>query len=76
MGKVYDVIVLGAGPGGLSAGLYAGRARLSVAIIEKAADGGQIAITDERDRMEDRVLFPIPSKTIRDRKWKAKAGRL
>ena len=47
MGKVYDVIVLGAGPGGLSAGLYAGRARLSVAIIEKAADGGQIAITDE-----------------------------
>ena len=47
MGKVYDVIVLGAGPGGLSAGLYAGRARLSVAIIEKAADGGKIAITDE-----------------------------
>ena len=34
MSKVYDVIVLGAGPAGLSAGLYAGRARLSVLIIE------------------------------------------
>ena len=47
MSKVYDVIVLGAGPAGLSAGLYAGRARLSVLIIEKGQDGGQIAITDE-----------------------------
>ena len=47
MSKVYDVIVLGAGPAGLAAGLYAGRARLSVLIIEKGQDGGQIAITDE-----------------------------
>ncbi len=47
MGKLYDVIILGAGPGGLAAGLYAGRARLSTLIIEKGQDGGQIAITDE-----------------------------
>lgn len=47
MSKVYDVIILGAGPAGLAAGLYAGRSRLSTLIIEKAADGGQIAITDE-----------------------------
>lgn len=47
MSKIYDVIILGAGPAGLSAGLYAGRARLSTLIIEKGQDGGQIALTDE-----------------------------
>ena len=45
MDKIYDVIILGAGPGGLAAGLYSGRYRLSTLIIEKARDGGQIAIT-------------------------------
>lgn len=49
MSKVYDVIIIGAGPAGLSAGAYAGRARLSTLIIEKAKDGGQIVITDEID---------------------------
>ena len=34
MDKLYDVIILGAGPAGLAAGLYAGRARLSTLIIE------------------------------------------
>ncbi|MCI8681350.1 MAG: thioredoxin-disulfide reductase [Oscillospiraceae bacterium] len=47
MSKVYDVIILGGGPAGLTAGLYAGRSRLSTLIIEKGQDGGQIAITDE-----------------------------
>ena len=47
MGKIYDVIILGAGPAGLAAGLYAGRSRLDTLIIEKGCDGGQIAITDE-----------------------------
>ena len=47
MSKIYDVIILGAGPAGLAAGLYAGRSRLSTLIIEKGQDGGQIAITDE-----------------------------
>ena len=40
MSKVYDVIVLGGGPAGLAAGIYAGRARLSTLIIEKGQDGG------------------------------------
>ena len=44
---MYDVIIIGAGPAGLTAGLYSGRSRLNTLIIEKAADGGQIAITDE-----------------------------
>lgn len=45
--KIYDVMILGAGPGGLAAGLYAGRAKLSTLIIEKGIDGGQIAITHD-----------------------------
>ncbi len=44
---MYDVVIIGAGPAGLSAGLYAARARLSTLIIEKEADGGQIATTAE-----------------------------
>ena len=47
MNKIYDVIILGAGPAGLAAGLYAGRSRLSTLIIEKGQDGGQISNTDE-----------------------------
>lgn len=47
MSKIYDVVIIGAGPAGLSAGLYAGRARLSTLIIEKEKDGGQIALTSE-----------------------------
>ena len=47
MDKLYDVIILGGGPAGLTAGLYAGRGGLNALIIEKGQDGGQIAITDE-----------------------------
>jgi len=47
MNNIYDVIILGAGPAGLAAGLYAGRSCLKTLIIEKGQDGGQIAITDE-----------------------------
>lgn len=47
MSKVYDVIIIGAGPAGLSAGLYAARAKMSTLIIEKEKNGGQIVTTDE-----------------------------
>ncbi len=47
MSQIYDVIILGAGPAGLTAGLYAGRSRLRTLIIEKGQDGGQIAQTAE-----------------------------
>ena len=38
----YDVIIIGGGPAGLSAGIYTARARLSTLLIERAAIGGQI----------------------------------
>lgn len=47
MSKIYDVIIIGGGPAGLAAGLYAGRARLDTLIIEKAREGGQIVNTSE-----------------------------
>ena len=56
MSKIYDVIVLGAGPAGLAAGLYAGRSRLSTLIIEKGQDGGQIAITDEIENYPGQIV--------------------
>lgn len=45
--KIYDIIIIGAGPAGLAAGLYAGRARMKTLIIEKQKNGGQIVITNE-----------------------------
>src|SRR4030042_1759355 len=40
--KKYDIIIIGGGPAGLSAGIYTARARLATLLIEKAAIGGQI----------------------------------
>ncbi|THB81602.1 MAG: thioredoxin-disulfide reductase [Desulfobacteraceae bacterium] len=42
----YDLIVIGAGPAGLTAGMYAARARMKVLLLEKAVPGGQIIVTD------------------------------
>ncbi len=47
MSKVYDVLIIGGGPAGLTAGLYAGRAKLDTIILEAETLGGQIALTDE-----------------------------
>lgn len=45
--NIYDLIIIGGGPAGLSAGLYAGRAKLRTLIIEKENIGGQISTTAE-----------------------------
>ncbi len=42
----YDLVIIGAGPAGLTAGLYAARARMHVLLLEKAVPGGQIIVTD------------------------------
>ena len=52
----YDLIIIGAGPAGLSAAIYAGRARLKTLLIEKSAPGGQIAITDEIENYPGSLL--------------------
>jgi len=45
----YDLIIIGGGPGGLSAGIYAMRAALKTVLIEKSVFGGQITMTDSVD---------------------------
>lgn len=47
MENIYDVIIIGAGPAGLSAGLYAARANMKTLILEKEKSGGQIVTTEE-----------------------------
>ncbi len=43
--ETYDVIIIGGGPAGLTAGIYARRAALNAVLIEKGVPGGQVAIT-------------------------------
>src|SRR6266699_3494793 len=45
MTEDYDIVIIGAGPAGLAAGLYAARSRRKSLIIEKNVTGGQIALT-------------------------------
>jgi len=54
MGKItanlkYNLIIIGGGPAGLSAGIYACRAGLKVLLLEKMAPGGQLAITNSME---------------------------
>ncbi|MFC1524519.1 thioredoxin-disulfide reductase [Thermodesulfobacteriota bacterium] len=42
----FDLIIVGGGPAGLTAGLYAARSRLSAVLLEKGAVGGQVLVTD------------------------------
>ena len=60
MDKLYDVIILGGGPAGLTAGLYAGRGGLNALIIEKGQDGGQIALSSD---VENYPGQPAPGET-------------
>ncbi len=45
-GGLYDVVIVGGGPGGLTAGIYAMRAALKTILVEKAVAGGQVALSD------------------------------
>jgi len=52
---MYDLIIIGAGPAGLTAALYAGRSRLNVLLLEKLIPGGRILLTE---RIENFPGFP------------------
>ena len=49
MKRIYDMIVLGGGPGGYTAALYAARAGLNAVVLEKLSAGGQMALTEQID---------------------------
>ncbi|MBE6925198.1 MAG: thioredoxin-disulfide reductase [Ruminococcaceae bacterium] len=49
MERVYDMIIIGGGPGGYTAALYAARAGLKTAVVEKLSAGGQMALTSQID---------------------------
>ncbi|MCJ7577411.1 MAG: FAD-dependent oxidoreductase, partial [candidate division Zixibacteria bacterium] len=44
--KIYDLIIIGGGPAGLTAGIYATRGRLSTLLLDKLAPGGLVASTE------------------------------
>lgn len=44
--EIYDLVIVGGGPGGLSAGIYAMRAALKTVVLEMAVPGGQVAMSD------------------------------
>jgi len=45
--EIFDVIIVGGGAAGLSAGIYSSRARLSTLILNEGAIGGQMVLTEE-----------------------------
>lgn len=47
--KIYDVVIIGGGPGGCTAALYCARAGLSTIVLEKLSAGGQMALTSQID---------------------------
>lgn len=55
---IYDIIIIGGGPAGLSAGLYAARDRMKTLIIEKDAFGGQIVTTADVENYPGSIHDP------------------
>lgn len=47
--KVYDILIVGGGPGGLAAAIYGARSKLSTLLIEKGKTGGQAATTEDME---------------------------
>ncbi|MDP3804219.1 MAG: FAD-dependent oxidoreductase, partial [Candidatus Omnitrophota bacterium] len=55
MSDIYDIVIIGGGPAGLTAGIYASRARMKTLLVEKMVCGGQVLVTD---RIENFPGFP------------------
>ncbi|OGO76509.1 MAG: thioredoxin-disulfide reductase [Clostridiales bacterium GWB2_37_7] len=73
MSKIYDVAIVGGGPAGLSAGLYASRAKMSAIIIEKGKWGGQASTTEELENYPGSVEHPTGPKVTERMKLQAEA---
>ena len=73
MSKVYDVVIIGGGPAGLSAGLYASRSRMSALIMEKAKWGGQAGTTEELENYPGSIEMPTGPKLMERMKSQAEA---
>ena len=58
--KIYDVVIIGAGPAGMTAAVYTSRANLSTLMIERGIPGGQMANTEEVENYPgfDTILGP------------------
>jgi len=72
MDNVYDVMIIGGGPAGLTAGIYSSRARLKTLLVEKALCGGQVLITD---KIENFPGFPDGVKGPELADWMLKQAR-
>lgn len=66
--KIYDVIIIGAGPAGMTAALYASRANLTTLMIERGIPGGQMANTEDIENYPgyDSILGPDLSQKMFD----------
>ena len=58
--KIYDVVIIGAGPAGMTAAVYTSRGNLSTLMIERGIPGGQMASTEEVENYPgfDTILGP------------------
>ncbi len=72
MSEIYDCIIVGGGPGGLTAGIYTMRAALKTVCIERGVPGGQVAITKGVENYPgfiDITGFELCDKFLEHAKW-------
>jgi thioredoxin reductase (NADPH) len=66
MKKTHDLVIIGAGPAGLTASIYAGRARLDAVVLERLVPGGQILLSQRIENYPG-VPLPISSKRLMEK---------